>query len=475
MRRWLFAIVFLFVWGLTTHGKYSVTGDEPHYLLVAESLVSDHDLDLANNYAEGDGRRFGRPDLMIEGHARRTPKGQLHSVRDIGLPVLLLGPYLIATRVAPLVPADLLQRFRMDAGLFAYSLLGLSMAALSAMSALVFFEAARRTASTATAFISALTLALAPPVLSLSFLIFPEIPAMFVTAVALWIASRRAEELRWRVLIPFMLAIGMMPWLHRKYAPYALALALVVGWTHRTWLRNCSRRRLLVLVGLYIIPQVLLVAFTWYGWGSLVGPLMIERAPFSMAAFRSGVIGLLVDREHGLLVWAPVYLIVPAAWFVTRRTTWTLLLPALILFLLSAAHDQWWGGWSPAARYLVPLAPIAAYVVAGAARHAFIRRVALFLLAIQALITIVLWQRPRLLWPRGTGTNLLFELVGPLNNLQRWLPSLSPPPVSSAAEGHGWLIVMIVLALSAGLAMASNRRTDAKRPIPLQGDSSATG
>jgi hypothetical protein len=34
---------------------------------------------------------------------------------------------------------------------------------------------------------------------------------------------------------------------------------------------------------------------------------------------------------------------------------------------------------------------------------------------------------------------------------------------------------MIVLALSAGLAMASNRRTDAKRPIPLQGDSSATG
>src|SRR5207244_11647611 len=59
---------FLIVWGLTTHGKYSASGDEPHYLIVAESLAADGDLDLSNNYAEDDGRLFGHAGLMNDGH-----------------------------------------------------------------------------------------------------------------------------------------------------------------------------------------------------------------------------------------------------------------------------------------------------------------------------------------------------------------------------------------------------------------------
>jgi len=47
---WLGAIIFLFVWSLTTHGKYSASGDEPHYLMITQSLAADGDLDVANNY-----------------------------------------------------------------------------------------------------------------------------------------------------------------------------------------------------------------------------------------------------------------------------------------------------------------------------------------------------------------------------------------------------------------------------------------
>jgi hypothetical protein len=43
------ACMFLIVWGLTTHGKYSASGDEPHYLLVSRSLAVDRDLDVENN------------------------------------------------------------------------------------------------------------------------------------------------------------------------------------------------------------------------------------------------------------------------------------------------------------------------------------------------------------------------------------------------------------------------------------------
>ena len=115
------AVVFVVVWGLTTHGKYSSTGDEPHYLIVAESLVSDGDLDLANNYAHDDGRLFGHAGLVNDGHARPNAAGRLESVHDIGLAVALAPPYLVAKHLSALVPDDVLRRFRMTHGLFTYS------------------------------------------------------------------------------------------------------------------------------------------------------------------------------------------------------------------------------------------------------------------------------------------------------------------------------------------------------------------
>ena len=63
-------VLFLFAWTLTMHGKYSASGDEPHYLMMAQSIIADHDLDLANNYANDDGRLFGHDHLEIDGHAR---------------------------------------------------------------------------------------------------------------------------------------------------------------------------------------------------------------------------------------------------------------------------------------------------------------------------------------------------------------------------------------------------------------------
>ena len=79
----------------------------------------------------------------------------------------------------------------------------------------------------------------------------------------------------------FALMLGLLPWLHRKYAPYGLALVFAVVWAHRIWLKNSSHRQLLTLAALYLLPQLLLIAFTWYVWGNVGGALMLERAPFS--------------------------------------------------------------------------------------------------------------------------------------------------------------------------------------------------
>ena len=48
---------------------WAITGDEPHYLLAAHSLVYDHDLDLANNYADQDYASF-YPSALLDPHVK---------------------------------------------------------------------------------------------------------------------------------------------------------------------------------------------------------------------------------------------------------------------------------------------------------------------------------------------------------------------------------------------------------------------
>src|SRR4030095_10350880 len=82
-------VVFLVIWGLTTHGKFSLTGDEPHYLVMAESLRADGDLDLGNNYDPPASPPAPEP-VVIEQHARLDRRGRLRSVHDPGVAMLLL-------------------------------------------------------------------------------------------------------------------------------------------------------------------------------------------------------------------------------------------------------------------------------------------------------------------------------------------------------------------------------------------------
>src|SRR5687767_9845459 len=133
-RNWLPIVVILFIWSLTTHGKFSNSGDEPHYLMIAESLISDGDLDLENNFREGDQRWFGADDLAPGPHAYRTRSGALWSVHDVGVPIVVAPVYAVASRLAARVPEAWLAGVRQTRGLFAYSLVSVSLIVLTALS-----------------------------------------------------------------------------------------------------------------------------------------------------------------------------------------------------------------------------------------------------------------------------------------------------------------------------------------------------
>jgi hypothetical protein len=439
-------VIFLVCWTLTTHGKYSASGDEPHYLMVCQSLWADRDLDLANNYQNNDGRLFGAAGLLMEQHGRANRAGRVFPVHDIGVPVVLLPVYAAATAVSSIVSESVLSRFRMTRGLFAYSLISICIIGIVTAAAAITRRAllAQGTPA-AVASVIVIALWLSPPVLSNSFLIFPEAFALLATAFAVRVAFAEADvPLRGRVLW-LAGSLGLLPWLHRKDVFYAAAILLVVLWQHRDRVVSLDRRDRLLALALFAAPSLGLMIWTWHYWGNLGGALMLDGAPFSWDAFKAGALGLLVDRENGLLVWAPVYLLLPAAWVVAGRRYVLWLLPVAYLFVISAGHDQWWGGFSPAARFLMPLVPIFAAVGAVALRHQLFRFGSLLLLIPQVFISADGWQHTRSLWPQGDGHNrVLSDLLAVMGANERWIPSLRTSPAAIRPAVFGVVAVAAI-------------------------------
>ena len=331
------ALIFLVTWGLTTHGKYSVTGDEPHYLLVAQSLRADGDLELSNNYANGDAALFGAAGLKPELHVRRTSHGRTLPVHDIGVPLVLTPIYATATRLAALPSDELIRRMRMNRGLFAYSLISLFVLAMSTAAAAITKRALQAFGASRGIAASVVLVAwLSAPLLSNAFLVFPEPFALFITACTL--AACAGRDRRWSGGdYAAVMMLGAMPWLHRKFAFYAVALFVVLLRHRKDALRALPAARKAIVGAVFAGPPAILAIWTLMVWGNLAGPLALDRLPFSMAAFTQGIAGTIVDRENGLIWWAPIYALLPAAFWLRRESWWLWLLPILALAIPNAA------------------------------------------------------------------------------------------------------------------------------------------
>lgn len=445
---WKVALVcFLFTWTLTTHGKYSASGDEPHYLMVTQSLLRDHDLDLANNYAHDDGRWFGHDHLEPGPHARIAPDGRLLSVHDVGLPVLLTPLYAVAQRVATVPPPDLLARFRMSRGLFAYSIVSIGLLIAMTWALTLLAEGLAAVTTPRIAALLVITIGISPPVVSHSFLVFPEVPAFIVAAVVVWFLTKVQEPADHKTMLWIIAAVGFLPWAHRKYSLFALGLMFALLWEARRARAEWTTFQRWLAAALFVVPQTAFYAWTWYEWGTVVGPQLSERAPFAAAALKNGIFGLWIDRQAGLLAFAPFYWLVPVSFAAAWRRTWPLLVPLVLLYLPMAAFVEWWGGFSPAARYLVPIVPLCAVPMALALRTQPIRITAAVLAIAQLAIDAAVWQHPRMLWPQDSGANAALESLGAIGrSYEQLLPSIQREGVTIAA-------VAIAIALSATLIL----------------------
>src|SRR5262245_32230287 len=79
--------------------RLRVSGDEPHYLIMAQSLWRDHDLDLPNNYEAEDWREY-TPGPVAPHYGAPRQDGRPFPAHSPGLPLVLAPVYALGGRTA---------------------------------------------------------------------------------------------------------------------------------------------------------------------------------------------------------------------------------------------------------------------------------------------------------------------------------------------------------------------------------------
>jgi hypothetical protein len=405
------ASVLVFV-GLITHGNYAGSGDPVHYMVIARSVAFDRDFDLRNDYSDA-------ASLITEPvgrHAVPGRNGVLRPVHDVGMPLLAAPYFAVAYELAARtdrLPESFRRRAKLNAFIALRQLMSLLMIAVTAVLAVAFFNASwRLTGEKAGSFLWALVWTLSPPLLSHGYVFFTEVPSALI---ALMVYSRlddlRGDHARRRGLLLGLLT-GLLLLVHVRNVGLVIALAALVGWR----VRHDVNRGTGFAAGLAAMAAVK-IALNAQFWGTFITTPHEHFGPWpGIVAFASSttatVLGMLLDARHGLLLSAPIYLLVPAGWLLLARRSrpvaieLLVLVGAYLLFVVNPVTNihGWRGGWSPAARFLVPVAPFLAIGVPLLLRTRAARIAAVVVLA-QVAIDAFMWGHPMALWSDGSGTS----------------------------------------------------------------------
>jgi hypothetical protein len=408
-------------------------GDEPHYLMMAHSLVRDGDLNQWNNYRQGDYADFFRGALQPKPSDRVADRAIYTQGLGVIFPFLLAVPY----------------------GLGGYpgTVLALALvAAFTAWRALRLYSG--RVDRAESALFAWLAVSLSVPMLIYSTRVYPDMLAALLVLVAVGNLERlpgaTAGE-RWRALGWIACCSLGMLLLKARYLPIVAAVLILAGWRLR------SRRGALAALGLASAAG--LGGFLLLDYFVLGGDLFFLRfgSLGKLSEFAPGrdilghLLGLGLDQEAGLLLLAPVYLLAFGGLPERReargeqRQRASSRLGAGALALLTApyvvaltGHWTWHSLPTPPCRYLLPVAPLLGIAVARGHerwRARFGRGLPRMLLLLSAGYAFLIWLEPSWRHNFADGSNALVEAVGravhePLTSL---LPSYTRPGAASLA------------------------------------------
>jgi len=419
-------------------------GDEPHYLVITQSLLSDHDLQIENNHRRGDYHAYFQGELRPD-YLQRGINGQIYSIHAPGLPAIVAPVFALLGYPGVVIFLVLVN---------------------AAAAALAWTVAWRVTGSAAAAWFGWSVVALSEPYFVQTFMIYPDAiaGAIVMFALATLTLDRQASVPR---LAMTGVALALLPWLHMRTVILALPLAVVIAARHGTI------QRLAAFSAAPIASAVGWFGFFWSIYGTLD-----PRAPYGSArqmaldSLPRGAVGLLFDQQFGLLPNAPVYLCAAAGLVVLVRRHRRLAIQMIIALspyaATVAAFQMWWAGYTTPARFLVPvLLPLAipAAVWFNSRRSEIARGLGISAVLVSALITatVVVVDRGALLLNFRDGASRLLTWLSPIVDLTTAAPSLFQSSLRivllQSAVWLGAVAVTVATAIAVSHRRASSDRS----------------
>jgi hypothetical protein len=430
-----FVIMTVLFGGLATNfvPRMEASGDEPHYLVMAQSLWREHDLDLRDNYAREDWREF-RGGSTEPHYAAPRRDGRPFPGHSPGLPFLLAPVYALGGRMA------------------CAAALG---AAVAGAGAIAFWIATREGLSGGAALLAGL-LAAGPPLAAFALHIYTEAASALALLAAY--ALLRFGSGGGSSVLAAALACAL-PFLHPRMALGSIAIAFAAGvFRDRIsirWFALVSAMGVLVY-GLFWM-SIFGVPTSLGAYGGVPEDTVLNPGP--------ALLGLLFDRAYGILPVAPAFagLILlkrPAAPVLDDRRIRRAETAFVLAIVLPALFwRMWWGGQSPPARLLAPATPFLALWLSRLWEGIGSRRVRRAVVAAMtwswALFLFAALQPDRLLFiNRRVRPTRLWDALWPGGPIDRILPDMARPEASDWRLAALWFGLLVASALWARRLLA---------------------
>ena len=436
---WLLSFLVFAATAIVFHvrGIY-LSGDEPHYVMIAQSLVEDGDFDLKNNLKDKTYFKYLPVEIRLHGMVR---DGKYRSYHLPGVSFLLLPCLYVFNLLGGWIPANLF--FRLCAALInAFFALGL----------FTILKSIWPEKNSNALFLFFLTTF---PLVFHAIHLYPELPAATLLIYA-YLKSREHN----RKFFTAGLFLAGIPWLHFKYVIPMLVLVLFVmaGISRRSGGNKEKFRDLVHFLIPGAISAFLLSLYSKLLYGSF-NPTVISPEKNFLAIPLLGKIETLLsfflDQRDGMLVYAPLFLLLFLAFKKeTRRAIrdFPLLAAIFTSYILLHAYTTVRGAYSPAARptlfvfWIMAVFLVAYYRQAGEAGKILFRLLA----GLTAFSSVWLLYYPLFLYQPVTrevsqrASSLLLFLGSAAVDLASVFPSFLKKPNADYLPNRIWLVLLAV-------------------------------
>ncbi|MDH4185087.1 MAG: hypothetical protein OEV92_12745, partial [Nitrospinota bacterium] len=320
------------------------TGDSPQYLLVADALVMDHSVDLMPAILREDHTHW--IEEPVGGHGQPYNAVEHYSKYKTGYPAVI-SPFVA---IGWLFHADL--RLLAIYGTFLFG------AAVTWQLWELLHRDVKLSPSASAMGVASVMFTF--PMLAYGSQVYPEMFAALMVTLALRLLTQ-ADRAGAGSAVAMGVVMGLLLFLHDRFAFFGLPAIAAYFWL--------TRKAALRVWPPFLATLALFAALNIYDLHARHFPIVPKEGTYGRTTsfwnskgVYIGWLGVILDKAHGALAYAPVFLLAPAFLLGAAKARPKMAISILTLMaipcLLVLSFEEWWAGTSPpGGRYVVAYYP----------------------------------------------------------------------------------------------------------------------